>query len=166
MKTTLSSRFTIFSLIILCGVICVSAQTKAVRNANEKNLIALITQAISAQANFDAEALDRIYASDYVEISPIGEVDPREKAIGFYKLKPPSGTMKTTSGAEEISVRNYGNFAVLTARIIFSQAGNEMPSRILTSFRATYVCRKENGKWKISSFQVTGIRPPRPPQSK
>jgi uncharacterized protein (TIGR02246 family) len=166
MKTTSSNCFLIFLITIFCGVICVTAQTKAVLNADEKNLTALIKQAIDAQASFDAAALDRIYASDYVEISPVGEVDLRDKAIGFYKLQDPKGIMKTTSAADEFSVRNYGNFAIIIARIIFSQTGNEMPARALASFRATYVCRKEKGKWKISSVQVTGIRRPRPPQTK
>ena len=148
------------------GVICVPAQTKAVQNTNEKNLIALVRQAVEAQASFDAAALERIYASDYVEISPVGEIDPREKAIGFYKLPAPKDGAKTTSAADEFSVRSYGKFAVIIARITFSQAGNEMPARVLASFRATYVCRKEKGKWKISSVQVTGIRPPRPQPTK
>ncbi len=166
MKNTLSNCLIIFWLTMLCAVVSVTAQSKAKQNADEKNLIALIEQAVNAQANFDATALDRIYASDYVEISPVGEVDLREKAIGFYKSPPPNESMKTISAADEFSVRNYGNFAVIIARITFSQAGNEMPARVLASFRATYVCRKEKGKWKISSVQVTGIRPPRTQQTK
>jgi ketosteroid isomerase-like protein len=101
-----------------------------------------------------------------VEISPVGEVDSREKAIGFYKLQPPNGSMKTISATDEFSVRFYGDFAAIIAQITFSQTGNEAPSRPSVSFRATYVCRKEKGKWKISSAQVTGIKPPRPPQTK
>ena len=166
MKIILPKCFTNLLLIILCGVVCVTAQTRVVPNTNEKNLIALINQAVEAQANFDATTLDKIYASDYVEVSPVGEVDSREKAIGFYKPQPNNNNIKTTSAVDEFSVRNYGDFAVITARITFSQLGNEMPARVLATFRATYVCRKEKGNWKISSVQVTGIRPPRSQQTK
>ncbi len=144
------------------------AQTKAKQNTIEQNLTTLVRQANEAQGNFDPATLEKIYASDYVEISPVGEVDRREKAIGFYKPQTNKGDSetKTVAGADEISVRSYENFAVIIARITFSQAGNESTNRPLASFRATYVCRKEKGVWKISSVQATGIRPPRPQQTK
>ena len=46
-----------------------------------------------AQTNFQPDALDKILTADYIEISPLGEFDPREKVLGFYKpeLKPPAG---------------------------------------------------------------------------
>lgn len=168
MKITFSNCLLIFLLMMLCKVVLVPARTKAEQNADEKILIALIKQAVNAQANFDETQLDRIYASDYVEISPIGEIDPREKAIGFYKpqVNNSGNQAKTIAVVDEFTVRNYGDFAAIIARITFSQTGNEAPSRPPASFRATYVCRKENGTWKISSVQVTGIRPPRPDLTK
>jgi len=153
---------------MILGVVSVAAQTKAKQNTIEQNLTALVRQAIEAQGNFDPAALEKIYTTDYVEISPVGEVDLREKAIGFYKPQANKGDSetKTIAAADEISIRSYKYFAVIIARITFSQARNEFASRPLASFRATYVCRKENGVWKISSMHSTGIRPPRPPQTK
>jgi ketosteroid isomerase-like protein len=152
----------------MSGIVSAAAQTKAKQNTIEQNLKALVRQAIEAQANFDSAALEKIYASDYVEISPVGEVDPPEKAIGFYKPQANKGESerKTIADADEISVCSYKNFAVIIARITFSQAGIDSASGLLVSFRATYVCRKEKGEWKITSVQVTVIRPPRPQQTK
>lgn len=153
---------------MMLGAVPVTAQTKAKQNTVEQKLMALIRRAVLAQSVFDSASLEKIYASDYVEVSPVGEIDPREKAIGFYRpqTKKEGGEAKTIAAAEEISVRSYGDFAVVIARISFSQTGNEFASRPLASFRATYVCRREKGVWKIASAQATAIKPPRPQPTK
>ncbi len=113
-----------------------------------------------AQTNFQPQILDRILADDYIEISPVGEFDTREKVLGFYKpeLKPPSGKMSATVAADEFSIRRYGKFAVVIARLnyLLTDAGKTLPPRRV---RVTLVCRKEKTAWKIASVQYTGIRP-------
>ena len=114
-----------------------------------------------AQGNYDANGLDKIFTADYIEISPIGEFDPREKVLGFYKpeLKPPVDKMSTTLEMTDYSIRNYGKFAIVIARLNYTitSDGKQLPPR---SMRVTTVCRKEKGAWKIASAQYTGIRPP------
>ena len=60
--------------------------------------------------------------------------------------------------ADEFSVRNYGEFAVVIARLIYevTMAGRPAPPR---SMRVTYVCRMVKGAWKIASAHYTSIRP-------
>lgn len=114
-----------------------------------------------AQQNYDAAALDKILTADYIEISPVGEFDPREKVLGFYKpeLKPPAGKISASTELTEFSIRNYGKFAVVITKINYTivSEGKMLPPR---SMRATLVCRNEKGGWKIASAQYTGIRPP------
>jgi len=50
----------------------------------EEEINTLLRQFAEAQKNYDARVLDEILAPDYVEISPLGEVDPRAKVLGFY----------------------------------------------------------------------------------
>ncbi len=170
MKTKLYNYAIISLLMMMTGVVSSAAQTKAKQNRDEQKLKNLVKQATDAQANFDTATLEKIYSADYVEISPIGEVDSREKAIGFYQSRTNKGgsERKTIAEADEFSIRSYGNFAVIIVRVTFSPAGNEPASRPppTARFRATYVCRKKKGEWKISSVQVTGIRPPRLTQTK
>ena len=45
----------------------------------------LVGQLVDAQTKYDAAALDRLFTADYIEISPLGEFDPRNKVLGFYK---------------------------------------------------------------------------------
>lgn len=155
-------------LVVSIAAISVQAQKQSKSEKDELALTALIKQMTEAQSKFDSAVLEKIYASDYVEVSPIGEVDPREKAIGFYKPQPnaPSNERPLVT-THEFQIRSYGNFAVVIARFTFTgQEGSEAAKRAAISFRATLACRKENGVWKIVSVQTTGIRPSRPQQAK
>lgn len=152
---------------LFAAVFVVTAQEQPKQSKDEQDLMALVRQMTDAQSRFDPQTLDRIYTSDFIEISPIGEVDSRDKTIGFYKpeANPDRDKMKVTVTTDEFLIRTYGNFAVVIARINYAQTGNEAPTRPPLSIRAMLVCRKEKGVWKISSTQYTGIRPPRPPQA-
>lgn len=155
-------------LAVLMTVHPVESQKQQRPGKDEQALTALVRQMTDAQSKFDPTTLDRIYTSDFIEISPIGEVDTREETIGFYKpeANPDRAKVSPIVTTDEFSVRTYDDFAVVIARITFTQAGSEPSSRPPFSLRATLVCRKEKGAWKIGSAQYTGIRPARPQQVK
>ena len=155
-------RVFIFLLLLFASSSLAFAQTQ---NKEDAKLTALVKQMADAQRNYDAEALDKIFAADYIEISPVGEFDPREKVLGFYKpeMKPDASKMSATVEATDFSIRSYDKFAIVITRLNFTRTveGKTLPP---ISMRATIVCRKEKGEWKIASAQYTGIRPPQPPK--
>lgn len=149
-------RFRIVGLILalILGTSAAFAQTK-----DETAVIALVKQMTEAQLKYDAAALDKIFTPDYIEISPKGEFDPREKVLGFYK--PEQNPGDKVIGAVEAtasSFRQYGKTAVLIVQLNYRMTvdANPMPPR---SMRATFVCLKDKGQWKIASSQYTGIPP-------
>ncbi len=153
-------KLKVFIFILLLSGISAVAQSKD--DAALKNSVKQMTD---AQANFQPDALDKILAADYIEISPLGEFDPRDKVLGFYKpeMKPPADKMSVKTEATDFSIRSYdGKFAVVIAQLNYSitSDGKLLPPRAM---RVTYVCRKEKGAWKIASVQYTGIRPPQMP---
>ena len=152
------------SVVVLILGLSVSAQNQSKQSKDEQALTALVKQMTEAQSKFDPATLEKIYAADFIEISPVGEVDAREKTIGFYKpeANPEPDKMKATVTTDEFSIRTYDNFAIVIARITFAQTGSEPAARPPFSLRVALVCRKEKGAWKISSAQYTGIRPLRP----
>ena len=96
--------------------------------------------------------------SDYIEIPPLGEVDPRDKVLDFYKPADKPANLQVAVSADEFTIRAYDNFAVVIARVTFRATMDRkpMPPR---SIRATYACRWQKGEWKIASAQYTTIRP-------
>jgi uncharacterized protein (TIGR02246 family) len=151
-------KLKVFVFLLLLSSASVFAQSK-----EDDALKSLVKQFTEAQQNYDAAALDKIFTPDYIEISPAGEFDPREKVLGFYKpeLKPPAGKMSASVETTDFSIRVYDKIAVVIARLNYkiTSDGKELPPR---SIRATIVCKKEKGAWKIASAQYTGIRPPQP----
>lgn len=149
-------KLKVFIFLLLFSSISVFAQSK-----DEAALKSLVKQMTDAQMSYQPEALDKIFAADYIEISPVGEFDPREKVLGFYKpeMKPDSSKMTATVEATDFSIRHYDKFAVVITRLNYTRTvgGKTLPP---VSMRATIVCRKEKGEWKIVSAQYTGIRPP------
>ncbi len=156
-------KLKVFIFILLFANVSVFAQ-----NRDDEALKSLVKQMTAAQQSYDAAALDKILTADYIEISPVGEFDPREKVLGFYKpeLKPPIDKMSATLETDEFSIRQYDKFAIVIVRLNYkiTSEGKTLPPR---SIRATIVCRKEKNAWKIASAQYTGIRPAQasPPKS-
>lgn len=150
-------KFILIATILSLAAVSVSnAQSK-----DEKELKALVNQMITAQTEYDPKTLDNILTADYIEISPLGEFDPREKVLSFYNAEAKAAAAGMTAEVEatEHSIRSYGKFAVVIVRANYSLTmnGNPLPPR---SIRATYVMRKEGKTWKIASAQYTGIRSP------
>ena len=151
-------KLKVFVFLLLLSSVSVFAQTK-----EDDALKSLVKQFTNAQQNYQPDALDKILTADYIEISPVGEFDPREKVLGFYKpeLKPPAGKVTIVTETTDFSIRVYGKFAVVITRINYTITSEGKPLPPL-SIRATIVCKKEKGAWKIASAQYTGIRPPQP----
>lgn len=163
--TIKSVHYVMSVLVTLAAVVCCSAAPQQPKqNKESQELTALVKRMTEAQSKFDPSTLDQIYTSDFIEISPVGEVDPREKTIGFYKpeANPQRDKMSVNVTTDEFLIRRYGNFAVVIARITYAPGESAPSARPPFSIRATLVCRKEKGVWKIASSQYTAIRPPRP----
>ncbi|WP_077405804.1 nuclear transport factor 2 family protein [Janthinobacterium sp. LM6] len=124
----------------------------------DAELVALVQHHAQAQNSFDQAALNAITAENYVEISPVGEVDAREKMLSFYapEQKRPSPQLQV----DEPVVRLFGDTALISARLSY-RLNQEGAARSF-ALRAGYVARLVGEQWLLVSAQYTGIRPPKP----
>lgn len=121
-------------------------------------VLQLVRQHAQAQSSFDQATLQTLTADNYIEISPVGEMDTREKMLGFYaqdKKRPGPAV-----AVEEAVTRFLGDSAIVVAKMAYTMTldGN---SRNF-AMRASFVAQKTNGVWKLVSAHYTGIRPPKP----
>jgi ketosteroid isomerase-like protein len=124
------------------------------------DVLNLVRQHVAAQTRFDVPALAALTADNYVEVSPLGEVDTREKMLAFYAPEKKTATPVIT--VEEPLVRVSGGTAVLIGKLAISvNAGGQQRQMAM---RASYVAIKEGANWKLMSAQYTGIAPKRPAQ--
>jgi len=134
------------------------------QSKTEQEVITIAKQAAAAQENYDTAALEKLYASDYIEISPKGEIDERAKAIGFYQVgdveKAKAKTPKYI--LDEFKVRHYGKYAMIISRFSFGTK-NDTSKPPFPVGLVLYALRKEKGGWKIYSAQFTPFPPPARP---
>lgn len=148
-------------LFVAALFILASISTFAQAKADEAALADLTSEMANAQVAYDQIAFERIYAADFIEVSPVGEVDSRAKVIAFYDRRPGNGPQEVE--VSEVSIRSYGPTAVVIAKLTYKfPVAAQAPPR---SMRVTLVCRKDKAVWKITSAHYTGIRPPQPPKS-
>ncbi len=118
----------------------------------------LVRRHVDAQRTFDVAALKTITADNYVEVSPVGEMDSREKMLGFYAEKK---SESPTVQVEEQTTRLFGDTAIVVAKLAYSMnVGGQARS---FAMRATFVAQKAGANWKMLSTHYTAIRPPKPP---
>ncbi len=122
-------------------------------------VLALVSAFSAARAQFDAKALDALLASDYVEVSPIGEVDRRQAVLGFYAPDKATPAPPMTLGTDD--VRRYGDIAIVIGSVTYA-VPDPSGATVRRTMRAMYVARRVAGRWLMASAQYTGVRPPRP----
>lgn len=146
-------------LVLLMGSCAIlMAPVQAAEDAG-KSVAGLVQRFTSAQSAMDVETLAALTAEDYIEISPLGEVDPRAKMLTFYVKEDKHG--QPAMAVDEMTTRVFGDAAVVIAKISYSLV-NEGQSRTF-SLRATFVAEKTGGTWKLVSAHYTPIRPPKNP---
>ncbi|HEX8032030.1 MAG TPA: nuclear transport factor 2 family protein [Vicinamibacterales bacterium] len=129
----------------------------------ERAVVAVVQQLADAQRNFDQPALERLLTTDYVEVSPVGDVDERAKVIGFYSADAKAKSPVVSSIAiDEPNVRIDGEHATVIVRQT-TNIGPAGASRAVV-MRVTAHLRRNGNTWQIASTHYTGIRPPARPQ--
>ena len=132
-------------------------------DTEEQQLHAATQAVLDAQRTFDQAALDALLAPDYLEISPVGDVDDRAEVLSFYnadaKAKATAGGMVPLSSlASDTNVRIDGDHAIVialdTVRIKTGEAEREVAMRLAFHFR------RIDGKWLLQTAQYTPQRKP------
>jgi ketosteroid isomerase-like protein len=144
----------VLSVCLLGGLFAVGGAHAA---PSDTELLALVQRHAQAQSNFDQATLKATTAENFVEISPVGEVDKREKMLAFYApaQKRPSPQLQI----DEPAVRVFGDTALVSARLTYSLNQDGVARSF--AMRAGYVARFVDNQWLLVSAQYTGIRPPK-----
>jgi len=152
-----------FKYLAILALLLTSTFVAHAQNKDETAIRTAIDAMTTAQSAYDAAALDRLFTADYIEISPVGEFDPRAKVLTFYTPaeKEKAAGVNVDVAEDFRSIRIYDDTAVAIVELTFtmSKDGKTAPPR---KMMATTVLRKERGNWKIASVQYTGIRPAAP----
>ena len=147
----------------LLSVIVAIATAQAASSSAERAVVAVVQQLADAQRTFDQAALDRLLTADYVEVSPVGDVDERAKVIGFYSADAKAKSPEVSSIViDQPTVRIDGTHAIVIVRQT-TNVGPAGASRAVV-MRVTAHLRRSGNEWRIASTHYTGIRQAARPQ--
>jgi len=150
------AHFSYKPLATIAIVVTLVASAYAQTPRPQTDVEAVLKTFVDAQRNFDQRRLDAILADDYIEISPVGEVDPRAMVLSFYA--PDMKLAEAPAAAlDEITTRVYGETAVTIARLTYQMKGPD-GAAVARSMRCVFVTRRVDRKWKLVSTQYTAIR--------
>lgn len=116
----------------------------------------MVQRFIQAQKSFDPPTLKELTADNYIELSPLGEVDTRDAMLGFYdptkRVEVPSATVS------DQNIRIFGDTVIDIVAIKYEVADSGKPSHEVM-IRATFVAIRQRGSWKLASAQFNTIQP-------
>lgn len=120
----------------------------------QAEVIALVREFL---AKVDDPAMhDRFWAEDLVYTSGMGVVRSKSDIMKSMResvaAPKKEGEKPTTYTAEEITVKEHGEFAVLNFKLVAKTEGEADKF-----FRNTGTLRKRNGKWQVIAWQATPI---------
>ena len=133
-----------------------TAKSSRTGSRASRALIRTVEEFTSAQRAFDSAKLAKLTTPDFVEISPVGEVDSREEMLGFYA--PDKKAPAPAFAMSEVTVRAFGGAAVLITKMAYTVQPPGQAARTM-ELRASFVARRVSEDWKIASAQYTPIRP-------
>lgn len=109
-----------------------------------ESLRALNAEYDKALVNDDVQALDRIYSEDFTYTNFDGALRSRAEQMAFVK----AGKLGLTSGSsDEVRVRVYGDFAVITGR--FNGVLGDGPGKVAFQERYTSAWLRRDGRWVL-----------------
>jgi len=139
-------------LAVVCGCLAL-AQEKAQLTDDEGKILALENLWNRAEQSKDIGALSKIFAPTMVYVDYDGTLRTRDQFLNYIKTDTSSPDQLVS---EDLSVRSYGNFAVVTG--IFRGKWNKGGK--VTQLRGRYVdtWAKLNDTWQCVSAQATLIQ--------
>lgn len=156
-SNSFTKKFLHLAMLICCGLAAVPpSQAGAARAHPVEELVRRFTE---AQREMDVATLKALTAEQYVEVSPLGEVDHREKMLTFYAKD--GGRAAPTAVIEESMTRLLGETVIVIAKITYSTVVEGQKRSF--SLQSSFVAQKFNGDWKLVSAHYTAIRPPKNP---
>ncbi len=134
----------------------VPTSSRAIQDAAKDKLFLAVPEAyLTAQRGFDAATLAALTDPDFVEISPVGEVDLRAKMLSFYT--PDKKRTAPPMRYEQVHAWKNGPSGTIIGKVIYTMTSpaGEMRTSELT---ATFQLHRSKGKWKLVAAQYTPVR--------
>lgn len=105
---------------------------------------------VQAESKFDLDALKAVLDPQFIEISPLGQVDDHAAVLSFYA--PEKKVVGPPVQLAQTVVHDHGDTAVVSAQLSYQMQGHAM------TLTLGAVARKTPLGWQLLSAQYTPVR--------
>ncbi len=121
------------------------------------DVLDLIGHWAAAEQDNDAEALDKLLASDFVGVGPLGFVLDRDQWLGRFS----NGLENRAFAVEDAQVREYGAAAVVVG--VLAQETSFQGGDNSGRFRLTLVAVRPTDRWLLANAHIGMLQKPAGP---
>lgn len=123
-------------------------------SATARELTARLRQFLDDAGHNNAPGFDKFFADDVIYTRSAGSVTTKAAIMRSVQNSGPNVSPDTVFSAEDITIHEYGDTAVVAFRLVATAAhpkGTAAPS----NYRNTGVFLKRNGQWQVVAWQST-----------
>ena len=164
----------VFSAVLLMAA-AAGAQSTA-ESATAREVTGMLRQFLIDAARNDRAGFEKFFADDVIYTRAVGVVISKADILKSLDTDTPPADSKTTYSAEDITVHEYGDTAVVAFRLVALTVRNEGKAETAKtdtaktdtaktetarteteSYRNTGTFLRRNGKWQVVAWQATKI---------
>jgi ketosteroid isomerase-like protein len=138
----------------------------ATPSATARELTDLLNQFLADVPKNNPASYDRFFADDVIYTRNTGAVTTKAdiiKGVSASAGRPPRSETTTTFSAEDLTIHEYTDVAIVAFRLVAHEAHNDGKPATITNYRDTGTFLRRNGKWQVVSWQATKIAEAAPP---
>jgi ketosteroid isomerase-like protein len=138
--------------LVMIGLLAVPSGGAQTQNSAEKELVGVENAWKQAVVKRDAPALQRLYADEYTSVDQEGMTWNKKQDI---EIDIAGVSRLSTYKLEDLSVRIYGDVALVTGRNSATGKVLDRPAKSQTRFTDVFV--KRDGRWQCVHSQTTPV---------
>jgi uncharacterized protein DUF4440 len=133
-----------------------SQVASAIADVNQIKVIELVQKFDSAKVSFDPETLSKVIADIYVEVSPTGEIIPRQQFLALYIPQHKTSSNPDLS-SHRWNVKTIKDTAEVLSLVEYDIKTPDSTTTEHVTFRVVYVAHLYGDDWKLISVQYTPL---------
>jgi hypothetical protein len=130
------------------------------QSATTTELTSMLNTFLQDAATNNVSGFDRFFADDVIYTHSAGTVSNKSdiiKSVTAGAARPPRTDRQTKYSAEDITVHEYPDTAIVAFRLVSNEVHNDGTPPIITNYRNTGTFLRRNGKWQVIAWQSTKI---------
>jgi len=141
--------------LLLVPIVPVHSQNTP-ESAASREVTAMLRQFLDDASTGNAAGFDKFFADDVIYTRSAGGVTSKAEIMKSVRGPQPASDSKTAYSAEDITVHDYGDTAVVAFRLVGRTEHKDGKVEIM-KYRNTGVFLRRGGRWQVVAWQSTKI---------